>query len=204
MNKLICSEKHTDMLLCSIKIYIFIFYFLPDPYPRWAVGICRCDVFIYLRAPFRNKIQGFYWAFAQLLLLKKTKKKNTLICSGSEKEAGRGAWCRALISQVGWMHNSWALKLSADCSRADTESPSRTRLRRRACVCVHTWASESTARQNYGGTKAVQRLKCVSVRQNGYLNNGTRPSFIKIQTPKKRLRCFNYPPTTKWINAKME
>lgn len=130
---MIRCEKHKDLLLCSINTC--------SPPPSVLPLSCRRDVFIYLRALFKNKIKAFHRAFAQLLLLLEKKKVcAALICSGSEKEAGRRAWCRALISQVGWMHNSWALKLSADCSRADTESPSRTsrcRCRCRARVCSH-------------------------------------------------------------------
>lgn len=63
---MIRCEKHKDLLLCSINTCFF---------PPSALPLsCRRDMFIYLRALFKNKIKAFHRAFAQLLLLLLEKK----------------------------------------------------------------------------------------------------------------------------------
>lgn len=77
-NEMIRCEKHQNLLLCSINTFLPSSPIRP---PRWAVGICRRDMFIYLRALFKNKIKAFHRAFAQLLLLlEKREKKKEILC----------------------------------------------------------------------------------------------------------------------------
>lgn len=111
------------------------------------------------------------WVWVENAFLDKplTPRQN-LCCVNIQKFPRRRACCRTLISQVGWVHNLWMLKLSAHYNHTGTHP------------CVHTWASTLTPHGKYGGSKPFQRLECVLARQNRYLNNVTFSFLINPYT----------------------